>query len=196
VACPDCDLLNRIEEEARSNQLCRRCGSILYKYLPNSIERSVALTIAALILFLLSNSYPFLTIQLSGFSQKTTLLTGIYQLWRQGLPFVSLLVLFTCVLMPLLQMIGLLYVLAPLYLLHRPAPSAGVVCRFIQKTTPWCMMEVFMIGVLVALVKLGHMATVIPGISLAAFSALIFIMAAVLASVDFSLIWNYLDLRR
>lgn len=53
-----------------------------------------------------------------------------------------------------------------------------------------------MIGVLVALVKLGHMATVIPGISLAAFSALIFIMAAVLASVDFSLIWNYLDLRR
>jgi paraquat-inducible protein A len=196
VACPDCDLLNRVDDGARTNLLCRRCGAVLYRYRPNSIERSLALTIAALILFLLSSSFPFLSIQLRGFFQQTTLLTGIRELWGQGLHLLSLLVLLTCVVMPLLQMLGLLYILAPLHWYRRPAPYAVAVCRLVQATAPWCMMEVFMIGVLVALVKLGHMATIIPGISVVAFGVLIFVMATVTSSLELSHIWNQLDLRQ
>jgi len=196
VACPDCDLLNRLPDEIQATALCARCGAVLYRHRPNSIDRSLALTFAALILFLVSNSFPFLAMKSGGLVQETTLLTGIRELWKQGLPELSLLVLLTCVLVPLTQMIGLLYILAPLKWGHRPAPHAVHIFRLVQEIAPWGMMEVFMIGILVALVKLGHMATIVPGISVFSFGVLIFVMAAAFSNLDPTLLWDRLDLRR
>jgi paraquat-inducible protein A len=58
------------------------------------------------------------------------------------------------------------------------------------------MMEVFMMGILVALVKLGHMATIVPGVSVFSFGGLIFVMAAAFSTLDPPLLWQRLDLRR
>ena len=196
VACPDCDLLNRFPEDYRSTLLCARCGAVLYRRRPNSIDRSLALALAALFLFLLSNSFPFLAMKSGGFVQETTLLTGIRELWKQGLQGLSLLVLLTCVVAPLAQMLGLLYILAPLKWGRRPAVGAARVFRLVQEIAPWGMMEVFMMGILVALVKLGHMATIVPGVSVYSFGALIFVMAAAFSCLDPHLLWDRLDLRR
>ncbi|KAF0190157.1 MAG: paraquat-inducible protein [Desulfobulbaceae bacterium] len=196
IACHDCDLLNRLPEGATTTLLCARCGAVLYQYKPNSIDRALALTLAALILFILSNCFPFLAMKSGGFIQETTLLTGIHELWKQELYGLAFLVLLTCVLVPLLQMLGLLYILAPLKLGLRPAVQAARVLRLVQEVAPWGMMEVFMMGILVALVKLGHMATIIPGISVFSFGALIFIMAAAFSNLDPALLWDRLDLRR
>jgi paraquat-inducible protein A len=197
VACHDCDLLNRLPEKGTgATLLCARCGAVLYRNKPDSIERPLALTLTALVLFLLSNSFPFLAMKSGGFVQETTLLTGIHELWKQELQGLAVLVLFTCVLVPLAQMIGLLYILAPLKWGRRPAGGAARVFRLVQEVAPWGMMEVFMIGILVALVKLGHMATIVPGISVFSFGALIFAMAAAFSSLDPHLLWDRLDLRR
>jgi paraquat-inducible protein A len=197
VACPDCDLLNRLpEEKLASLLLCVRCGAVLYRRRPNSIERSVALTIAAILLFLLSNSFPFLGMKSGGLVQETTLLTGIHMLWQQELYGLSTLVFLTCVLIPVAQLAGLLYILAPLQWGGRPAPHAAPVLRLVMEVAPWGMVEVFMVGILVALVKLGHMATIIPGISVFSFGALIFVMAAAFSNLDPALLWDRMDLRR
>ena len=196
VACPDCDLLNRLPEQKLSTLLCPRCGAVLFRHRPNSIERSLALTFASITLFLLSNSFPFLAIKSSGLVQETTLLTGVMELWKQGLYGLSTVVLITCVLVPLVQMAGLLYVLVPLWVMRCRAPFAAAVFRFVMEVAPWGMMEVFMIGILVALVKLGHMATIVPGISVFSFGWLIVVMAAAISSLDQSLLWEKLDLRR
>lgn len=195
VACHDCDLLNRFPEGADAIFLCARCGAVLRRYRPNSIDRSLAFTLGALILFIIANSFPFLAIKSGGFVQETTLLTGIHELWKQQLYGLTSLVLLTCVLVPFLQMAGLIYILAPLRW-ARPAFGAILVFRLLQHIAPWGMMEVFMLGILVALVKLGKMATIIPGISVFAFGMLIFVMAAAVASLDPSLIWERLDSRR
>lgn len=197
IACHDCDLLNRLPEaKVTTTLLCARCGAVLYRYKPNSIERSLALSQTALILFILSNSFPFLAMKTGGMVQETTLLTGIHELWKQELYGLASLVLFTCVLVPLLQMIGLLYILVPLKWGSRPAAHAARIFRLVQEVAPWGMMEVFMMGILVALVKLGHMATIVPGISVFSFGALIFVMAAAFSSLDPPLLWDRLDLRR
>lgn len=196
VACPDCDLLNSLPENIHATMLCVRCGAVLHRHRPNSIDRSLSLAIAALVLFLLSNSFPFLAIKSGGFIQETTLLTGIHELWKQELYGLSFLVLLTCVLVPLAQMLGLLYILAPLKWGRRPAAGAARVFRLVQEVAPWGMMEVFMMGILVALVKLGHMATIVPGISVFSFGALIFVMAAAFSNLDPPLLWDRLDLRR
>lgn len=197
VACPDCDLLNRLAETRGAKLVCARCGAVFYRrHRADSIDISLALTLAALLLFVISNSFPFLAMKTGGFFQETTLLTGIRELWKQELYGLSALVFLTCTLVPLAQMAGLLYILIPLHRNRRPAPYAARVFRLVKEVAPWGMMEVFMIGILVALVKLGHMATIVPGISVFSFGALIFVLAAAFMSLDLPLLWDRLDMRR
>ncbi len=196
MACPDCDLLNRFPAAARCTCLCIRCGAQLYRYRPDSVDRALALTCGALILFGISNSFPFLAMKSGGIIQQTTLISGIIELWRQGLYALSTLVLMTCLVVPLTQMTGLLYILAPLKWADRPAPLAHRAFRLIQQATPWGMMEVFMLGILVALVKLGKMATIVAGISAYSFVVLILIMAWAVSSLNPQELWEHLDQRR
>ena len=195
VACPDCDLLNRLDGPAAATLLCARCGAVLRRHRPDSIDRTLALVVAALLLFALANAFPFLAMQTGGLVQETTLLSGVHELWRQDLRLLAALVFATCVLVPAAQLIGLGTILLPLRLGRRPPPGAARILRLVQAAAPWGMMEVFMLGILVALVKLGHMATIVPGVSVFSFAALIVVMAAALSTLDPALIWARLDPR-
>ena len=195
VACPDCDLLNRLDGPAAATLLCARCGAVLRRHRPDSIDRTLALVVAALLLFALANAFPFLAMQTGGLVQETTLLSGVHELWRQDLRLLAALVFCTCVLVPAAQLIGLGTILLPLRLGRRPPPGATRILRLVQAAAPWGMMEVFMLGILVALVKLGHMATIVPGVSVFSFAALIVVMAAALSTLDPALVWARLDPR-
>jgi len=195
VACHDCDLLNQLPDGATATLLCARCGAVLRRYRPNSIDRALALTLAALFLFIVALSFPFLAMKSGGFVQETRLLTGIRELWNQELYSLATLVLLTCVLVPLAQMGALLYILVPLQTNH-PVPHAIRVLRLLQHVAPWGMLEIFMLGILVALVKLGKMATIVPGISVFAFGLLVLVMAAAISALDPPLLWEHLDRRR
>ena len=195
VACPDCDLLNRLDGPAAATLLCARCGAVLRRHRPNSIDRTLALVMAALLLFTLANAFPFLAMKSGGFVQETTLLSGVQELWRQGLRLLAALVFCTCVLVPAAQLTGLVTILLPLRLGRRPPPGAARILRLVQAAAPWGMMEVFMLGILVALVKLGHMATIVPGVSVFSFAALIVVMAAAFSTLDPVLVWARLDPR-
>ena len=195
VACHDCDLLNQLPDGVEATLLCPRCGAVLYKHKPDSIDRSLALTLGALILFVVALSFPFLAMKSGGFFQETKLLTGIVELWRQKLYGLATLVLITCVLVPLGQLAAVLYILAPLKW-DLPAPHAIRVFRLLRHVAPWGMLEIFMLGILVALVKLGKMATIVPGISVFAFALLVIVMTAAISTLDPHLLWERLDRRR
>lgn len=195
VACHDCDLLNHLPDEVPATLLCARCGAVLRRYRPGSIDRSLALTLSALVLFVVANSFPFLAMKSGGFVQETMLLTGIRELWQQELYGLATLVLLTCVLIPLGQISGLLYLLVPLKW-NLSAPHAIQVFRLLRHVAPWGMLEIFMLGILVALVKLGKMATIVPGISVFAFGLLVLVMAAAISALDPPLLWERLDRRR
>ena len=196
VACHDCDLLNQLPDEVTATLLCPRCGAVLHRHRPDSIDRSLALTLAALTLFVAALSFPFLAMKSGGFFQETKLLTGIVELWRQKLYGLATLVLLTCVLIPLGQITALLYLLAPLKLDLPVPPHAIRVLRLTKHVAPWGMLEIFMLGILVALVKLGKMATIVPGISVFAFGLLVLVMAAAVSALDRPLLWERLDRRQ
>ena len=196
IACHECDLIHRIGSVAEgATARCSRCGAILYRHKRNSLDRTLAMTIAGLILFVLANSFPFLSMKIEAQVQESTLFTGIKELYAQGMWQVALLVLLTTILVPLIQLLGLLYVLLPIKLNRKPWKLA-LVFRFVQRLQPWSMMEVFMLGILVSIVKLAGMASMVPGISLFAFLVLIFILAASAASLDPHLIWEQVDFKR
>ncbi len=193
IACHECDLLHqRRSLPPGGTARCVRCGAKLYSRKRNSLNRVLALTFAGLILFIIANVYPFLTFRLEAQIQKTNLITGIIELYGQGMWIVAGVVLLTSILTPLLELTGMLYLLLPLKFNRRPW-KLPFIFRLIRKFKPWGMMEVFMMGILVAVVKLTKMASIIPGIALYAFLALIFVLAASAAALDPHIVWNRID---
>jgi paraquat-inducible protein A len=193
IACHECDLLHqRRSLPPDGTARCVRCGAVLYKRKRNSLNRVLSLTIAGLVLFVIANVYPFLTFRLEAQLQKTNLITGVVELYQQDMWIVAGVVLLTTIVMPLLELSGMLFVLVPLKLNRRPWKLA-LLFRSVRSFRPWGMMEVFMIGILVAAVKLVKMASIIPGTALYAFMVLIFILAASAAALDPHIIWKTLD---
>ena len=195
VACHDCDLVHRIPigVEGTSGR-CVRCGGVLFAARRNSIERTLALTIAGVVLFLVANWFPFLSFDMQGAVTETTLLSGVRELYAGDMRSLAGLVFLTAVLAPGLQLGLLLYVLVPLYLGRNPWQLA-VFFRALRRIQPWSMMEVFLIGILVALVKLGDMAEIVPGLAIYSFAVLIVVLAGATITLDARVIWQHVPVR-
>ncbi len=190
IACPDCDLLQNMPTLAMGMVAqCPRCGAILRRTQFNSVNRTIGWLSAGVILYALAVSLPFLTMRTQGVESQISLTTGIVTLYRQGMGLLGLVVLLTCLVIPLFTMLGLLYVLAPLPL-GRRLPLAAQVFAWTQRLKPWGMMEVYMLGILISMIKLAKMASIVPGPALDAFIVLIFVLAASLVCLDTHLIWD------
>lgn len=174
---------------------CARCGSALYRPKRDSLNRTMALTLAGVILYLIANTNSFLGFKIGAQVRETILATGIYQLYQQDMKIIATLVLFTVVIVPAIHLLCMLYILVPLKLNLVPRHMARVF-RLFAFLKPWGMMEIFMLGILVSVVKLAKMATIIPGVALYAFLALIFVLAAITVALDDHLIWERVAYRR
>ncbi|WP_461210206.1 paraquat-inducible protein A [Desulfocurvus sp. DL9XJH121] len=190
VACHECDLLHRVRALPDGGVArCTRCGAVLYRRRDGSLEQVLALTLAGLVLFAVANWFPFLSMRLEANLQETTLLTGIRQLAAQGMGWLAALVLATGVAAPLLRLVLLLYVTLPLYLGKVP-PLGARAFRLALMLQPWAMMEVFLLGILVAMVKLSSMADILIGPALYAFAFLILVLAGITSSLDQKDVWD------
>ncbi len=189
IACHECDLLQREAALPEGGVVrCVRCGAVLYRSHPHSFERSLALTLGAILLFVIANAFPIVGLKLQGQVINTTLFDTVHTLWREDMKSVAALVFATTMLMPAAQLAALAYMLVPLRFGLAPTHFAYVF-RMMQTVRPWGMVEVFMLGVLVSLVKLAHLAGIVPGIALWAFAALMFVMTAISATFDSRDLW-------
>ncbi len=192
IACHECDLIHEIPiMPSRAAAVCVRCGCVLFRAKTDSIDRTLAWTLAGLVLYVVAVSFPFLAMKNGPISNETGLLTGIEFLYRQGIIPLAALVLLTCILIPLIQMLGLLYIFIPIKLNFR-VKYAIPIFRLFKHIKPWSMMEIYMLGILVSIVKLGKMATIVPGLAVIAFGILIFVLNFALSAVDEHMVWEEL----
>lgn len=192
IACHECDLLQReIPLPAGGTARCPRCGATLYRNNPGGLDRALALLLAAAILFILANVFPIVAIETQGTRNATTLLGAVMSLWSEDMPMVAGLVFFTTLLAPAFELFTLIFILVAVRLGFRAGPLPAVL-RAVLGTRPWSMVEVFMLGVLVAVVKLSHLAHIEPGVALWSYGALILIFAAAMACFDAHALWNRL----
>ena len=193
IVCHACDLVHRrdaILEKARVR--CVRCRAELYRTNSASIDSAIAIGTSAAVLLLLSNAYPLVALQLNGSVRATTLVGAAIGLYNQGYAPVAAIVLVTTLLVPLFQISGLLYVLVPLRS-GRRAPGQNELFRALTHLRPWAMSEVFMLGALVALVKLSALAEVIPGVSLFSYGALMFALSALTSITPTEQFWRWVE---
>jgi paraquat-inducible protein A len=190
IACAHCDLLQRLPDLAPgASARCPRCNKELWRRRQDSLNRTLALTLAAAVLYIVANSVPMLGLTIVGRGASTTVIGGAQHLWDNGQQIVGMLVLFTAVIAPALQ-IGLMLAIVLGGLRERPSKWVGRLLRHHPTTRIWSMIEVMMVGVLVALVKIADYATVIPGIALFVLWVLVFVLAGMQASFDPREIWE------
>jgi len=191
--CHFCDTLHETAPLPEGTAaICRCCGAVLYQNRPASLARVTAFSITALILMLVVNSFPFLTMDAASIRTTLNLASAARALIEQGSPILGVaLALFTIV-TPVSVAGGMIYVCAPL-MFGRIAPGAVHVAKWLNKTEPWNMIEVFLLGVLVSLLKLDKVADVHFGMGFWAFGLMMLCMAAAVAGIDRDELWDRLE---
>jgi paraquat-inducible protein A len=189
IACQHCDLLQRLPDLAPgASARCPRCDKELWRRREDSLNRTLALTIAAALLYIIANSVPMLGLTIVGRNASTTVIGGARHLWDNNQVLVGVLVLFTAVVAPALQIGFMLAIVLGVHLKRTPR-WVGTLLRHHPTTRTWSMIEVMMLGVLVALIKIADYATVIPGVALFVLWTLVFVLAAIQANFDPRLVW-------
>lgn len=193
VSCHDCGRLHRLQDVPDGfRATCRRCGGVLYRARPHGIEHALAFALSALILLAVALGSPFMTFDLEGRAQTMTLFTGVTGLHRDGMWPLALTVLLTIVVFPLARLLGGLYVLLPLRIGWRPPPGAARVFRATRLMAPWAMVEVYLLGAIVAYVKLSDLAHLEIETGALALIGAILAMAAADAALEPHAVWERL----
>lgn len=190
VACHECDMLflrDDIPVGARAD--CTRCGCELYRHIPNSLDRSLALYLSTFVLLLIANFYPFITMQTAGIEAMNQVFSGGLALYEFGMAELGLVVFLTSILFPFLCISGMIYLLLPAKFKQLP-PYYGLVYRMVRMFEPWSLLSVFMLGTLISIVKLQSLATVIPGLGMLGFVLMLITYSASRASFDPEVIWR------
>jgi paraquat-inducible protein A len=174
-----------------SQLICAQCHRTLHQHTPRGIQRTMALSLAALILFIPANTLPILSMSSYGFNNKSTIWKGVVELWKSGTQGIALLVLLCSIIIPLAKIMGLFYLCFSWQTCSSKRNSK--LLRFIEIIGRWSMLDVFLVAILVAIVKLGSFASVQPELGLIAFSGVVVLTMFASANFDSRLLWQSRD---
>jgi paraquat-inducible protein A len=192
IVCHACDLAHRLNEIAPAARVrCVRCRAELYRTNAGGVDTAIALALTALLLFIIANAYPLVAFTVNGTTRMATLTGAVLGLYDQGYAALAVLVAFTAVLVPLAQILTFLYVLVPVRMGLR-APGREALFRVLAAVRPWGMSEVFVLGAIVALVKLSSQAEVSPRIALIAYGLLMLTLTALASLTPTEQFWRWM----
>lgn len=190
AVCHTCGLLQKLPAGGHAH--CRRCGSVVHPRKPNSIEVTWALLLTAMVAYLPANLYPVMTVVSLGASQSDTIMSGVIYLFLHGDWPLALIVFVASVLVPLVKILALLYLLLSV---RRRSPldknQRTRLYRLVELIGRWSMVDIFVVALLAALVQVGTLATIAPGVGAIAFTAVVVLTMVAALTFDPRLIWDH-----
>jgi paraquat-inducible protein A len=175
---------------------CPRCGSALHSRKPESLARTWALVIAAIVFYIPANLYPVLTVMQLGAGAPSTILGGVEELVHSGMYPLAALVFFASIAVPMLKMVGLTAMLISVQTGHtrwlRDRTRLYYIIRWVGR---WSMIDIFMEALLGALVQFGGVVTIEPGIGAVAFCAVVILTIFAAESFDPRIMWDAAEKR-
>ncbi|MEM9739365.1 MAG: paraquat-inducible protein A [Pseudomonadota bacterium] len=195
IACPFCDTLWRRPVLAEGEQArCGRCHSVILSNKHRSAERTMALMLASLILYAVAVSFPFMRMERSGISNEISVIDSVRVLWDNDMLSLAVICSAFILLFPLSRIVLLFFVGLSLHGKRNTGRPHALSFQLAQILEPWTMAEIFMIGVIVSLVKVGKLADISVGPAFWAMSGLIVLLAMGASAVCRDTIWQ--DIRR
>ena len=176
---------------------CPRCGSHLHLRKPNSIQRTVALMVAATALYIPANILPIMTVVELGDVTENTIISGMMTFWRQGAYPIAIVIFTASIVIPLMKIVALTWLcLAASGRLHPSPGMLGKIYWFTELLGRWSMVDIFVVGILVALVQLGNYMTITPGLGAVAFAGVVVLTMLAAMSFEPRLLWDRLEALR
>jgi len=171
---------------------CARCGHVLASQSADPLDRPLALTLAAAIVFIVANTTSLMGLSAVGRFASTTIPYGAYEMWMQGEKITAVIVAFCAVIAPGAYILFMLTVL--LAVRRPPAPHwVGELLRWGDSMQPWSMGEVMILGIMVALIKIAELATVNVGIGMYAVGAMVVLFTAIATTFDPREVWSRVE---
>lgn len=159
IACPYCDTLQKRPELHQGERLeCTVCHSTLVRYAPN-LERAFYFALTSVLLFIMANALPFISITLAGDHSTISIFSSVKALYHSGLHFLAFLELMFIIVLPLWYLLAILYLIMSFHFSLAPQFSRRIL-HYLHLMAPWNMLEVYLAGVIVTLVKISQLATV------------------------------------
>ncbi|PYD73443.1 paraquat-inducible membrane protein A [Novacetimonas hansenii] len=194
VACPSCGLVGEMEHPVsnlRCVGACPRCGHSVWRRAPESLTRTTAYLIAAVVFYIPANLYPVMTFMRMGGGSGHTIIEGALELWSDGMIPLSLLVFFASITVPMLKIASL----ATMVIMTWRGSRRGLaqrtrLFRVVDMVGRWSMIDVFMISILVAVVRFNAMATVTANAGMVAFAAVVVLTLFAAWSFDPRIMWD------
>ncbi|NBA97533.1 paraquat-inducible protein A [Pseudomonas sp. R5(2019)] len=192
IICEHCDSVYTPVPLAKGQTArCVRCAAVLARGGGLSIQQLLALSISAGLLFIFANAFPVISISLQGLSNQATLWQSVEALAQGQISVMAAIAGLTIILAPMLQIILLCWVLG-FALCRRAAPGFKLCMRSLDQLRPWSMLEVCLLGILVAIVKLAGMLDVHPGIGLWAL-AMLTVLLILISGKGIRRLWKDLE---
>ena len=191
IICEHCDCVyEKVTLAKHQKALCTCCGGVLQRYNGLSVEQRLALAFTATVLWIFANFYPVMSISLKGLKNSATLWDSVLALSQGPITFIALVAAISIIIAPLFQLVLLIWVLS-FALVHRRSPGFKLCMRWLETLRPWSMLEVCLLGAMVAVFKLAGMLDVIPGLGLFALAVLSLLLIRI-AGRDVRELWDTL----
>ena len=173
---------------------CPRCGSKLHLRKPDSTQRTLALMLSAAALYIPANLLPVMTVTELGDVSATTIVGGMISFWKSGAYPIAIVIFSASILIPLLKIVALTWLCLAATGKLRPSPGMlGKIYWFTELLGRWSMVDIFVVGILVALVQLGNYMTITPGPGALAFAGVVVLTMFAAMSFEPRLLWDRLD---
>jgi len=195
LSCHDCHLLSEVPRGGSHDHLaCPRCGAPLHARKPNSLARTWALVIAAIILYIPANVLPMTVTSAVGTTQADTIMSGVIYFIHSGSWEIAAVIFIASVFVPLLKLLILIGLLLSVQfrLTWRPQDRTSLY-RLTEAVGRWSMLDVYVVTILVALVKLGAVASIEAGPAAVYFAGVVVITMIAAESFDPRLIWDTIE---
>ncbi len=196
TVCRACRLVNDVVHESSVRQLCRRCRGALRHRKPRSLETSSACLLAAIVLFVPANVYPIMTIVELGDAQSDTIASGIVRLIESDMWPLALIVFVASIVVPILKILGISYLLVAT---HRKSQARLVartkLYRAIESVGRWSMVDIFVVAILIAVVRLERIAIIEPEIGAMAFASVVVLTMVASHQFDPRIMWDHAESR-
>ncbi|NOQ78904.1 MAG: paraquat-inducible membrane protein A [Gammaproteobacteria bacterium] len=190
VLCIECHTIHQYIPHMAMR--CSRCGAQLHQRKPNSLNRTWALLITSIILFIPANMLTIMNVIYFGQDDPSTIIGGVILLIQLGSYSVAFVVFAASILVPLFKMVGILMILLSLkYNINLSDSQRITMFRYIDFIGRWSMLDIFVISILAALVNISGIAVITAGSAATAFGAVVVLTIMAANSFDTRLLWDY-----
>jgi paraquat-inducible protein A len=189
ISCKNCHKM--YERENFDSFVCTRCNHIVRKRIKDSLQVSLALTICAILLYIPAMLYPIMEVTRLGVKIESTILEGVVSFIEQGSYFIAIVVFTASVIIPLIKLVGLLFIFISLKINVKMHNNRKIlIFKFVEAIGKWSMIDIYVVAILASIVQLDEIFNIKGGIAATSFALMVILTMIAANRFDTRIIWD------